>query len=356
MDKNKVNYRLVNIGILVFTIYLIYHMGHLWMGITDKIIEIVAPFFAAFVVAYALYPAVSYLQSKKVPKTIAIFLIIGLVVGLLALLVILIAPMLFSQLTSLITGVIKFLKDISVEYNVNFDAVMTSLNSSINTLGEIAANGIMSIIGTSLGYISIFFISFSAAIYFLIDFEKIRNTIKNYLYNNNKKMYYYVRELDIEMKKYLIGFLKISIISFFEYTLAFLIIGHPNAVLLGFLASIAGLIPYFGGIITNIIACVTAFVISPALFIKTLIVFMILSQVDGYVINPLVYGKSNELHPLVVIFAVFAAGILMGVPGIIMSLPLAIIIITTYSFFKKEINAKTVEIIDDIKGDDDEIK
>ena len=65
---------------------------------------------------------------------------------------------------------------------------------------------------------------------------------------------------------------------------------------------------------------------------------------DGYVINPLVYGRTNKVHPIVVISAVFAGGILAGVLGIIISLPVAIIIITTYKYYKEDIFEKISDI------------
>jgi predicted PurR-regulated permease PerM len=149
------------------------------------------------------------------------------------------------------------------------------------------------------------------------------------------------------LKKYLVGFMKILIINFFLYSFAFFIVGHPNALLLGFMASVASLVPYFGGIFTNVIALVTAFVVSPALFIKTLIAVAVLSVLDGNVISPLVYGKSNEIHPLLIILAIFAGGLLFGMVGIILALPLSIIAVTTVKYFKSDIS----EIIDDMKED-----
>ena len=108
---------------------------------------------------------------------------------------------------------------------------------------------------------------------------------------------------------------------------------------------ISNLIPYFGGMLTNVVAAITAFVISPALFVKTIIAFAICSALDGYVINPLVYGKATEIHPVVVILSVFAGGILFGFLGIFISLPMAIFVITTYKFFKDDVWGK----IEDIK-------
>jgi len=150
------------------------------------------------------------------------------------------------------------------------------------------------------------------------------------------------------MKNYLVGMLKVMIITVFEYSIAYMIIGHPNAILLGVLAMVGGLIPYFGGMITNVVAAVTAFVISPALFVKTVITFVVLSSVDGYLINPLVYGKTNNVHPLIVIMSVFVGGKIFGILGIMISFPLAVIILATIKFFKNDINDK----IEDIKRKD----
>ena len=173
---------------------------------------------------------------------------------------------------------------------------------------------------------------------------KIRYTVKKFLKRKSKKIYEYVVTLDNEMKNYLIGFSRIIFITFFEYTIVYSIIGHPNALVLGILAMIANLIPYFGGVITNTIAAITSFVISPALFWKTVVTFLILSTIDGYVINPYVYGKTNKVHPLVVILSVFAGGILFGTIVILLSLPLAIIIITTIQFFDVEVKNKLEDI------------
>jgi predicted PurR-regulated permease PerM len=63
----------------------------------------------------------------------------------------------------------------------------------------------------------------------------------------------------------------------------------------------------------------------------------ILANADSYLINPTVFGKSNKLHPLLVIFAVFASATVFGVVGIFIALPLAIILSATYLFYKDDI-------------------
>lgn len=349
MIKNKIDFKLINAAIIIFIIFLMYQTGNLWIGLFNKVMTIAAPLLIAFVLAYALYPLLKFFTDHKVPKGIGIAIIIALVLAIVAFFGFTVFPLLFGQLTNLFNAIITFLKEISLNYDLNIGGLQESLSKVFNdiivNLGKYVSDGAVNVIGVSLQYLTLVFIIFSLAIYFLLDMETIRKSTKLFLRKKSKKAYRYVTLLDKEMKSYLSGFVKIMIISLFEYTLVYTIIGHPNAMLLGFLALLSNLIPYFGGIITNVLAAITAIVVSPALFIKTVVAFILLSAVDGYVINPLVYGKTNKVPPLVVIMSVFAGGILFGIIGIVISLPLAIIILTTLGYFREDINDK----IEDIK-------
>lgn len=348
MIKNKLDYKLINTTLVMVIFYLLYKTGAVWLTVLSKIFAILLPFLIAFAIAYALYPLVKFFTDKKIPKILAIILVLAIVLGFLAIFGFIVVPLLFNQLGSLFNGIISFINEISSDYNIDFGTLQSTLSSSfdtiINNIGNYISNGAVSVISMSISLLSKVFIAFAAAMYILSDMDKIRENTKKYLKNKSKKLYNYVSILDLEMHNYLEGFIRIMIISLFEYTFAYVIIGHPNAILLGCLAMIANLIPYFGGIINNIIAAVTAFVISPALFIKTLIVFLVLSMIDGYIINPLVYGKTNKIHPLIVIMSVFAGGALFGIIGIIISLPLAIIIVSTIKYFKNDVKEKITVI------------
>lgn len=337
----KVNYKLLNLVFLILIIYLIYQTKDFWLGVVSILYKILLPFLISFIIAYALYPITQYLINKKIPKTISIIIVIGTISFAFGFLIYLITPVFIDQITSIFNGIISFIKEMSLKYNIGLDNLQNQLstyfNGIIDDLGKYIKDGAINIIGVSINIISKMFIIIAATIYILKDMDKIKTKIKKH-FIHNKKIYNYLYILDTEMENYLSGFLKIVIISFFEYTSLYLIIGHPNALLLGTLAALGNLIPYFGGIITNTIAALTAFVISPSLFIKTIIIFIIFSAIDGYIINPFVYGKSNKIHPLVVIISVFAGGILFGITGIVFSLPVAILLISTYKYFKKDIN------------------
>lgn len=347
--KNKINFKLVNFALISLIIFLLYQTGYLWIGVVSKLYKIAKPFMIAFVIAYALYPFLKYMENKKIPKGISVFIIISLLLGVFAFVIFLISPLLFNQVVNLFNSSISFIKDLSTKYDYNFvpiqDMLTNGLHELVVNVGKYISNGAINIINISLSVIANVFLCFTAAIYFLIDMDSIRRETKKYFKRKNKKTYKYIKAIDIEMKNYFSGFVKIMFISLFEYSIIYTLIGHPNAILLGFLAMITQLIPYFGGMFTNVIAAITAIVVSPALFIRTVITFCILSIIDGNIIGPLVYGKTNNVKPIVVIISITAGGILFGVTGIVASFPVAIILITTYRFYKDDINEK----IEDIK-------
>ena len=350
MIKNKIDYKLVNISLIVLIVFLLYRTGNLWIGLTNKALQIVLPFLFAFALAYALYPFLQKMKSKNIPKWLGVSIIILLILALTTLIVYLITTVMLGQLSSLFNSIIVFINSLQeTSFDFNFAGLETSLTETFKTiltnLGTYVSDGAINIIDSSLGFLSKLFIVFAAFIYFLIDMDKIREEVKFFFSKKSRKTYSYVRTLDKEMKNYLSGLIQIVIISLVEYTLVYTIIGHPNAILLGFLAAVANLVPYFGGIAVNIIAAITAFVVSPALLIRTIIAFVILSAVDSYVINPTVYGKTNSIHPLVTIMALFAGGIIFGILGVFISFPLAIIFVTTYKYYKDDItrNIKKVK-------------
>ena len=354
LKKDSIDYKLVNLGILALIVYLMYHTGHLWIGIFNKIIAIVMLFIIGFAVAYAIHPLVLKLRNKGIPKGISVaIVIIGLVLvfGFTGYLV---SKTCVSQISTLFESINTFITELSThDFNINISSIQETINGSfqdiLNGLTKYVSDGAINLVSSSINFLGNLLIGFAAFIYFLIDMDKIRAAVKKFFKGRSKKTYRFVKVLDTEMRNYLGGLVQVVIISMFEYGIAYSIIGHPNAIMLGFLAGMANFIPYFGGIANNIVAAITAFIVSPALFIRTLIVFFLLSSLDSYVINPHVYGKTNSMHPLVTIFALFAGGIIFGLMGVLISFPLAIFIVSLFKFYKADISSGIEKIKENSK-------
>ena len=346
--KDKVNFKLVNMLLLLAIICLLYLMRGLVVGIIGKAFAIFAPFILTFAIAYAIYPIVRKLIDSGAPKWLAIVVVTIIALGIIFILIILIVPLLYEQILLFLSNISVFLSDLSDRYAINLGSWQTSLSEIsgdvIKNLGSNISNGAVSIVNTSINFVTKFAVTVCVTIYFLIDMDKIRNGVKKYALRRGKKTYQYFKKLDIELAKYVIGILKNMLVQMIEYTFAFLIIGHPNYLILGILSGISAIIPWFGGFIVIVLSLLVSSVLSTKLFILTVIICIVCPVLDGNVIGPRIYGKSNKLHPLLIIFAVSAGGIIAGFWGIVVSIPVAIFIKVTYNFYRKDINRKILKV------------
>ncbi len=345
----KINNKLINILVSLLIIYVLFLLKDLWGGVYTKIFSILKPFIIGFALAYALYPFLKYLQSKKIPKPIGIILIIILILGVITFIVVNIVPVFTNELVNLFQGLIQFIKDIDDKFGIDLSNLETTLLKTFNKISKDVANNLpttsVALLNSSINFLSNLLISIVAFIYFLIDMDNIRFKIKKYFRTRPRKEYRLVKEIDLETTSYFKGLFINVFIQFVEYTILYKLIGHPNFLLLGIIAAFSPLIPYFGGIIMNLVALISASVVSTKLLILSLIICLIFPQLDGYLVIPKIYGKTNKVPPLLTIFAVFAGGVLGGMVGIIIALPLTIILLTIYRNYDEEISKK----IDDIK-------
>lgn len=338
MIKDHIDYKLINICLISIILFLLIKTSDFWIGVVDVFMQICFPFFASFILSYALYPIFKFLR-KYFSKWFSVIIIFLILVGIIFSFIFMIFPLIINQIGPVLENLIFFLKEMSLKYEINFESIFTFIyniyDSFLEKTGNYLTTGITEVISVSIDVITVTFVIVASFGYLMFDMEKIRENIKLFLISKSKKAYNYFYGLDKEMNNYLSSFFQIIIITFFEYLLAYLLIGHPNYLVLALIAAISNLIPYFGGIIANIVAFITAFAISPNLLLKTCILWVICGIIDGYIINPLVYGRNNHLHPLIVVLAIFVGGILGGILGIILSVPVTILIIYSIKFYKK---------------------
>lgn len=346
--ENKLNYKLVNILLIIIIICLLYTIRGLWIGVLSKIIAVFAPFLIAFAVAYALYPYCKKIEGYGLPKWLAMGLIYFILFGFLIIMCITVIPLFYDQVVLFLSNISAVITDISSKFEVDLGILQQSISSIssniLKNIGTYISDGAINILNASINVITNLIIVVAASVYFLWDMDDIRSGFRAFLKKRRKRLYKYFKRMDIEISNYFNGLLKTMLIQFVEYTVVFAFIGHPNYLILSILAAVTTIIPYFGGFLVNILAIIIASVVSNKLLILTIIVCIICPNIDGYIIGPKVYGKTNQLPALVNIFAVFAGGILGGFWGIVVSLPVAIILISTYRFFEEDINHKLVTI------------
>ncbi|HKS69710.1 MAG TPA: AI-2E family transporter [Ktedonobacterales bacterium] len=102
------------------------------------------------------------------------------------------------------------------------------------------------------------------------------------------------------------------------------LLGVPYPALLGVLAGLTELIPFLGPWISGAVAVVVAaLAVDPLKAVEVIVLFMVLQQVEGNTLVPLVMHHAVEINPLLVVVAVLIGGALFGVAGSVLSVPLA---------------------------------
>ena len=297
--------------------FLVEQTKNLWLGLF-KNLAFFAPIFLGLIIALALLPILNKLVKLKVPKGLAIFLIIFSLILFVGIVIVKMIPTLIFQLLSIV-------KNLNGLFNSN------QLNVLLSNISDNIWLYISSGITFSYNLISNIILTLGAIVYFLKDMEQIKSWLLKKI--KNKELFY---KIEFNINNYFKGLLIIMFITFFEYNIIYFIIKHPQFLLLGMFASIANLIPQFGGLIVHILALLTSLTLGKVMFVKTIIAVFVLSILDGYVINPLIYGKTNKLHPLIIIITLLLGSVLFGFMGILLALPLTIIIITTYNYYTKD--------------------
>ena len=339
MLKSKLNYKLINLTVLMLFLYIGLSNVGLWIGVLDKVITVLMPFLVAFVLAYALSPVVRWLEEKNIKHGLAVTIVVVAILLFLISLVAVTLPLVYDQLSSLYEIILELTNDMQGSITIGkftFE-VDKYIEVYLEKLGGFVSDGAIDFVFSSVSVIGTIIVGFIAWIYFLLDMQKIRKLLRDTLKSTKEKTYNYLKCLDVEIGNYLRGLVIFMVIQLFEYSLVFFLVGHPNWLLLGILASVTTVIPYFGGLVTYIIAVITGSVVSTQVFIGTIIICLIFPQLDGYFISPKIYGKTNNVNPLITIMAVSIGGSLAGVLGIIAALPVYLLIRSTYHFFKSDI-------------------
>lgn len=107
---------------------------------------------------------------------------------------------------------------------------------------------------------------------------------------------------------------------------ALFLLGVKYPVLLGFIAAVFEIVPFVGPILAGSAAVLTAFISSPLTALYTLIVFVIIQQIENHVLVPLIVGRSVGLHPVIVITSLLVGAQVGGFLGILIAVPAAVVL------------------------------
>ena len=137
---------------------------------------------------------------------------------------------------------------------------------------------------------------------------------------------YMVDRVDATARAYFQGLLKLTAIDTACLAFGLAVIGIPNAFVLGLMAAVFAWVPFVGSVIACaivVLVAATDFPADPWVVYASAALFLIVRLLDDFVFMPLTVGRSLHLHPLPTVVLIFIGGVVAGIPGLILVLPLA---------------------------------
>ncbi|MGI6553704.1 MAG: AI-2E family transporter [Clostridia bacterium] len=300
--------------------------------------SILIPFFLAFFLAYVLNPAVEFWQEKKLSRSSSILLTYLLLIIGFALMGTYFIPIFWRQLDVLMYSIPTYtrqvhaiLQDFYADYQriiipeslrLEIDNVIFNVEQALTgTMGQIIS-GLLGIFSHTFSII----ISPVLAFYILLDQKEIsRRFLEMIPVRWRWEFLYLWQEIDQVLMKFVRGHLLVALLVGLLTSTGFFLIGLDFPFLLGMIAGLADIIPYFGPIIGAIPALALAILHSKKMALSVLVVMVVVQQLESNIISPKVLGSSVGLHPLTVIFVLLLGGKLYGVLGMLLAVPAAAI-------------------------------
>lgn len=106
-----------------------------------------------------------------------------------------------------------------------------------------------------------------------------------------------------------------------------LILGLPLAIPIAVAVFLGSFIPIVGAVATGVLAVFVALVYKDVVIaLIMLAIVLLVQQVEGHVLQPLVMGSAVKVHPVAVVFAVAAGSFLAGIPGALFAVPVVAVL------------------------------
>jgi predicted PurR-regulated permease PerM len=301
-------------------------------------------FVIALFLAAVLNPVVNWLQRRhrRLKRPLAIVLTyLGLVVALLFV-VGLLLPILGDQINSLIKfvaaaaqapeGPTEYIKGLAQQYGFGwvFERFSEQLGDVRSQLGVAARNFLSStgdIVVSAAGFVTALGTILTLTFLLILGSERYINAGVGLFAEAQRPI---VRRILTQsagaVTGYVSGNLAISAICGVSTFVVLVVLGMPYAAALALLVAVLDLIPLVGATLGGALLVIVALFVAPWKAVVLLIYIVVYQQVEGSVLQPLVYSHAVQLNALVIFIAILVGGILLGIPGALLAIPVAQII------------------------------
>ncbi len=303
---------------------------------------ILLPFVLGMVIAYFLDPVADWLARRGLSRVTASILILVTFLILFALVLLVVLPIVGGQVAGFVERLPSYLgrlQELAAELRQgplsrfvegdgqtlqqDFQALVRQMSGFVTSLVASLWTSSLAVVN----FVSLFVVTPVVAFYLLLDWDRMIQRIDTLVPRQHVAT---VRRLAREIDRSVAGFVRgqgsVCLILGTYYAVGLTLVGLNFGLLIGFFAGFISFVPYVGSAIGLVIALGVALVqFSPdwIWIVATLAVFFTGQFVEGNILQPKLVGASVGLHPVWLMFALFAFGAIFGFVGLLIAVPAA---------------------------------
>ncbi len=292
----------------------------------------------SFALTMILKPLVDYLENRQIPRGAAIIGIYLVLAGIVVVGLTTIYPIIVAQVSNLstsfddqhLTNMIKQLGT-SISEKIPFlkpEEVAAKLNAALTNMTAQAEGLLTSAISVIASLVIVPFLTF----FLLLDYYKMQKAFIENVPNKYFEMALNViHKLEVQISKYIQGTVIESSVVAILYVISYYIIGVQYATVLGIFGGVMNIIPFAGPFIGAVPVILVSIIQYGDLskLIPVIISTIVVQQIDQLFVQPTVFSKVMSIHPLTMFVVILIGGQLLGVMGMVLSIPIYTIILVT---------------------------
>ncbi len=305
--------------------------------------DILLPFVAGLALAYLLDPIADRFQRMGLGRLGATLVILVLFLCILVLVLVLVIPFVAHQLQAFIDRLPQYVARLQalaaqqggplIERLGGADALENMQRSIGNVIGQAVAwfgrflQGLWSGGQAIINVFALLVVTPVVAFYLLVDWDRMVRTVDTWVPLRHRDT---VRSLARDINQAVAGFIRgqavVCLILGTMYAVGLTAIDLNFGALIGMTAGILSFIPYVGsltGLLLSVGVALVQFWPDWSMILATLGIFVFGQFIEGNILAPKLVGTAVGLHPVWLMFALFAFGTLFGFVGLLLAVPLA---------------------------------
>lgn len=304
--------------------------------------DILLPFIAGFVLAYFLDPVADWLERRGLNRVLATLIIIIAAVLVVVVVILLVVPILADQALKLAQDLPALLRTLLAKFDAAAPQFIkdivaksgTDIQGSVGDIASKAAGWVATLISSVwsggmaiVNVVSLLVVTPIVAFYLLADWDHIVAKVDGWLPRDHvEEVRAIARDINTAMAGFIRGQGTVCLLLGLFYALGLSLAGLKFGLAIGLGAGLLSFIPYIGALTGGVMAIGVGLVQFWPEWSSVAIIIAIFAAgqfIEGNFLSPKLVGGSIGLHPVWLMFALFAFGYVFGFVGLLLAVPMA---------------------------------